>query len=170
VVATRLAYLALLGVFALERCFELGLSRANARGAFAHGAIESGRGHYPFMVALHVAFFACAGAEVFLANRSFPGALAFVALAVVLLAQALRYAAIRALGKRWNVRIIVWPGEELVTSGPYRWLRHPNYCAVAAEICFLPLVHGAWLTAAFFSVANGCLLRVRIREEERALG
>jgi methyltransferase len=170
VVASRLAYLALLGAFAVERCFEMLLSRANARAAFANGAIESGRAHYPFMVAMHAAFFVGSGAEVFMANRPFPGALGFVALALVLLAQALRYAAVRALGKRWNVRIIVWPREDPVTSGPYRWLRHPNYLAVTIEVCFLPLVHGAWITAAVFSLANACLLRVRIREEERALG
>jgi methyltransferase len=170
VVASRIAYLVLLGAFALERVFELRLSRAHAREAFAHGAIEFGQGHYPLMVALHIAFFVSSGAEVFLANRSFPGAIGLVAVAVVLLAQALRYAAVQALGKQWNVRIIVWPHEDPVTRGPYRWLRHPNYLAVALEVFFLPLVHGAWITAVVFSVANACLLRVRILEEERALG
>ena len=65
--------------------------------------------------------------------------------------------------------MIVTPGEAVVTSGPYRWLRHPNYLAVAIEGVAIPLVHGAWLTAVAFSAANALLLRRRIRVEERAL-
>ena len=55
-------------------------------------------------------------------------------------------------------------------SGPYRWLHHPNYTAVAAEVVALPLVHSAWLTAIVFSIANALVLRVRIRSENFALG
>lgn len=122
------------------------------------------------MAILHGAFLVSAGAEVFVAGRWFPGWFGFAALGLVLLSQGLRYAAVATLGQRWNVRIIVWPGERPITSGPYRWVRHPNYVAVIVEICFLPLVHGAWVTSAVFSVANAWMLSVRIREEERALG
>jgi methyltransferase len=122
------------------------------------------------VVALHAAFLVSCVVEVSVARRPFPGWLGFLALALVLLAQALRYACIAALGKRWNVRIIVWPDRYPVTTGPYRFLRHPNYAAVVVEICFLPLVHGAWMTALTFSLTNAWLLTVRIREEERALG
>ena len=87
-----------------------------------------------------------------------------------MLAQALRYWAITTLGPRWNTRVIVLPGSAPVTGGPYRFVRHPNYVAVVAELFFLPLVHGAWWTALFFSLANAWLLTVRIRVEERALG
>ncbi len=89
---------------------------------------------------------------------------------MVLGAQALRYWAIATLGWRWNTRIVVVPGTAPVTAGPYRWVRHPNYVAVIAEMIALPLVHGAWLTALVFSVGNALLLRVRIRAEEQALG
>jgi len=82
----------------------------------------------------------------------------------------LRYWAIASLGDRWNVRVIVVPGEALVVSGPYRYVRHPNYLAVAVEIATLPLIHGAYLTAIAFSAMNAALLRVRIRTEEAALG
>ena len=61
------------------------------------------------------------------------------------------------------------PGRPLVTSGPFRWLRHPNYLAVIVEFIALPMVHAAWLTAIGFSVANGLVLRHRIRVEEAAL-
>ncbi|WP_277426243.1 isoprenylcysteine carboxylmethyltransferase family protein, partial [Streptomyces sp. ADI92-24] len=66
-------------------------------------------------------------------------------------------------------RVIVVPGLPLVTGGPYRWLRHPNYVAVAAEGLALPLVHGAWVTAAVFTLLNAALMAVRIRCEDGAL-
>jgi methyltransferase len=90
-------------------------------------------------------------------------------LALALAAQVLRYWAIRTLGPRWNVRVIVVPGAPVVTGGPYRFLRHPNYVAVVVEGFAIPLIHGAWGTALVFSAANALLLVVRIRCEERAL-
>jgi methyltransferase len=164
------AYLGLLVLFAAERCFELVLSARNARLARARGAVESGRGHYPVMAAFHGAFLVACAAEVVLLDRPFPGLLGWACLALVLAAQGLRYWAVATLGERWNTRVIVVPGEPPITSGPYRWVRHPNYVAVALEVAALPLVHGAWLTALVFSVANVFLLRTRIRAEERALG
>ncbi|MDX1384489.1 MAG: isoprenylcysteine carboxylmethyltransferase family protein, partial [Thermoanaerobaculia bacterium] len=84
-------------------------------------------------------------------------------------AMALRYWAVSALGGSWCTRVIVVPGRARVVAGPYRFLRHPNYLAVAVEIFALPLVHGAWWTALAFSAANAWLLSVRIRVEETAL-
>jgi methyltransferase len=98
-----------------------------------------------------------------------PGALAPFWLGLWLAAQALRAAAIRALGERWTVRVLVLPGAPLVRSGPYRLLRHPNYLAVGLEFVAAPLLFGAWRTALAFSLANLALLAVRIRCEERAL-
>jgi methyltransferase len=62
------------------------------------------------------------------------------------------------------------PGEALIVRGPYRYVRHPNYLAVAIELATLPLIHGAYLTAIAFSAMNAALLRVRIRTEQAALG
>jgi len=163
-------YLGLLALTALERGVELVLSARNARRARAHGGVESGRGHYPVMAGFHAAFLLACGLEVVLLHRPFPGVAGWIALAVVLLAQSLRYWAIATLGWRWNTRIVVLPGAAPVTGGPYRFVRHPNYLAVIAEMAALPLVHGAWLTALLFSAGNAWLLRVRIRAEERALG
>jgi methyltransferase len=73
------------------------------------------------------------------------------------------------LGRQWNTRVVVVPGLPLVSAGPYRWLRHPNYVAVVAEGVALPLVHSAWLTAVAFTVLNAAVLTVRIRCEDRAL-
>lgn len=160
-------FLLLLGV---ERGVELALSRRNARWAFARGGVEVGRAHFRVMSALHLAFFAACAFEVFGYGRAFPGAVGWGALAVALAAQALRYWAIATLGPRWNVRIIVLPEAPPVTSGPYRFIRHPNYVAVVAELLAVPLVHGAVYTALLFTVLNAALLTVRIRAEERALG
>jgi methyltransferase len=81
----------------------------------------------------------------------------------------LRWWCIRTLGSQWNTRIVVVPGAPRITSGPYRWLRHPNYVAVVAEGVALPLVHTAWITALTFTVLNAALLTVRIRVEDAAL-
>ena len=163
-------YLAFLGLLGLERVVELLLSLRNARQARAAGAVEAGRGHYPVMVAFHTLFLLCCAAEAVLVPRSFPGALGWAALAVALASQGLRYWAVASLGVRWNTRVLVWPGLPPVTSGPYRFLRHPNYLAIVLEMAAVPMVYGAWVTAVVFSLGNLLLLRVRIRSEEDALG
>jgi methyltransferase len=164
------SYLALIGLVACQRLAELRLSRANLRKALARGAVEYGRGHFPVMAALHGAFLCSCALEVVLWPRPFPGAVGWGALAAFALAQGLRYWAIASLGDRWNVRVIVVPGEALIVRGPYRYVRHPNYLAVAIELAALPLIHGAYLTAIAFSAMNAALLRVRIRTEQAALG
>ena len=109
-------------------------------------------------------------AEVVYGNRPFLPWLGWPMLVLVLLSQALRYWCITTLGMQWNTRVIVVPGLTLVTRGPYRWLRHPNYLAVVVEGFALPLVHTAWITAAGFTVLNAVLLLgFRIPTEERAL-
>ena len=91
-------------------------------------------------------------------------------LIVVVAANALRWWCIATLGNQWSTRVIVVPGVALVRRGPYRWLSHPNYVAVAVEGAALPLVHTAWVTACAFTVLNAVLLLgFRIPTEERAL-
>ena len=166
-VAAYLAFLALIGA---ERIAELLLSRRNARIALSRSGVESGARHFRWMAAVHALFLPACAAEVLLLRRPFPGALGWACAGLALGAQALRWWSIASLGWRWNVRVIVVPGEPPVRRGPYRALRHPNYVAVTAEMACVPLAHGAFLTAAVFSVLNLLLLRVRIRVEERALG
>ena len=162
-------YLALLAALGLERLYELRLSARNAAWALSQGGVEFGRAHFRVMALLHGSFLAACAAEVILRGRPFVAWIGFPMLALALAAQVLRYWAIRTLGPRWNVRVIVVPGAPVVTGGPYRFLRHPNYVAVAVEGFAIPLIHGAWLTALVFSAANALLLVVRIRCEERAL-
>lgn len=152
-----------------ERLAELVVSSRNVRAAKARGAVERGLGHYPAMVVLHTGLLVGAVVEVVVADRPFLGWLGWPMLVLVLAAQALRWWCIRTLGPQWSTRVVVLPGAPLVTSGPYRWMRHPNYLAVVVEGVALPLVHTAWLTAAAFTVANALLLRTRVRCEEAAL-
>jgi methyltransferase len=167
-VTSRTLYLGFLGLIAAERLVELALSRRNAARAFARGGHEHGRGHFPVLVSLHTAFLASCAVES--AIRPFPGLLGWIALTVAVAAQGLRYWAVASLGDRWNARVIVVPGEPPVERGPYRFVRHPNYLAVVLEMIAVPLVHGCWVTAAVFSLANAAVLRLRIRSEEVALG
>jgi len=161
------AYIVLIAAVALERLAELVISRRNLAWARNQGGFESGFGHYPFMVVLHTGLLVACLVEA--AQRRFIPALGWSMLAVVVLAQALRWWCIITLGPRWNTRIVVIAGLPLVSSGPYRWLRHPNYVAVVLEGIALPLVHSAWITAIVFTVLNAGLLRVRISAENAAM-
>lgn len=156
----------------VERLVELVISKRNAAWAFARGGVESGRGHFPAMVALHTALLLGALAEVWLLGRPFIPLLGWPMLAIAVLCQVGRYAVIASLGRQWNTRVIVVRGMPLVRRGLYRfaWLRHPNYWIVAIEGIALPLVHTAWITALVFTVLNAVLLLgFRIPTEERAL-
>jgi methyltransferase len=164
------AYLALLAVLSLERLAETARAARNRRRALARGAVEAGHRHYRVMVVFHTLFIASCAAEVILLKRPFPGLLGWIALGFAGLAQALRAWVIATLGERWNTRVIIMPGVAPITDGPYRWLRHPNYLAVVIEMAAIPLIYGCWLTAIVFSAGNACLLAVRIRTEESALG
>ncbi|MFD3487294.1 isoprenylcysteine carboxyl methyltransferase family protein [Streptomyces sp. NPDC058665] len=163
-------YTALVLAVGCERVAELVVARRNARWSLERGGRETGRGHYPAMVALHTALLAGALAETALAGRAFVPAFGWTMVGVVVAAQALRWWCIGTLGPRWNTRVIVVPGLPLVSGGPYRLLRHPNYVAVVAEGLALPLVHGAWVTATVFTGLNAALMVVRIRCENVALG
>ncbi len=164
-----LAFTALVALVGVERLAELVVSRRNAAWSLARGGVEHGRGHYPVMVALHSGFLVAMLVEAWVRRPEVPPALAWSMLVLVLASQALRWWCILTLGPRWNTRVIVVPGMPPVTSGPYRFLRHPNYVAVVVEGLALPLVHASWITAVVFTVANAVLLTVRIRVEDAAL-
>lgn len=160
-------YLVLILAVSAERIAELVVSQRNLTWAMRRGGREYGFGHYPFVVVLQVGLLVSCLVEA--AQRPFIPALGFTMLALVGMAQGLRWWCITVLGPRWNTRIIVVPGLPLVEGGPYRWLRHPNYVAVVLEGIALPLVHTAWVTATVFTVVNAGWLWVRIRCENKAL-
>ncbi len=162
-------YTLLIAAVGLERLVEVAVSKRHAAWALARGGVETGRGHYPVMVVLHTGLLVGCVAETWIADRPFVPALGIPMLVLVAGCQAVRFWCMRALGPRWNTRVIVVPGSAPVTSGPYRFLAHPNYVVVVIEGVALPLVHGAWITAAAFTVLDAGLLTVRVRAERRAL-
>lgn len=155
---------AVVGLVALERLAELWYARRNTRALLDAGGIEVGAGHYPIMVALHAAWLIAIVATV---PPDATVSLPLLALFVIL--QACRAWVLASLGRYWTTRVITVPGAPLVRRGPYRFLRHPNYVVVAAEIAVLPLAFDAWGLAVLFSALNGALLVWRISVEEQAL-
>ncbi|CUA86076.1 Uncharacterized protein YpbQ, isoprenylcysteine carboxyl methyltransferase (ICMT) family [Chelatococcus sambhunathii] len=154
----------ILALVTAQRLGELWLARRNTRRLLARGGREHAAGHYPLIVLLHAAWLA---GLWFLAHDA-PVALPLLALFLVL--QGLRLWIIATLGERWTTRIIVLPpGKPLVRSGPFRFMAHPNYAVVAAEIAVLPLVFGLGWYALVFSLLNAAVLAIRIRAENAAL-
>lgn len=160
----RLPYWLLWLALLLQRLAELRRSRANAAGI--KGSLADPEG-YPLMVTVHVGLFVFPVLESRLthASKSVAGTWA----AVLLTAAVLRLSSIHALSRQWNVRGLVPADLHPVTSGPYRFIRHPNYLAVAVEVAALPLATGAWRSAIGLTLANTWVLRRRIRAEERLL-
>ena len=153
----------ILALVTLQRVAELPWARANTRRLLAAGGREVSTGHYPLIVLLHAAW---------LASLWWLGpgrAVNLPLLGVFALVEVGRLWVLAALGRRWTTRIIVVPGESLIRSGPYRFLNHPNYVVVAAEIALLPLVFGLWEVALVFTILNLIVLAIRVREEARAL-
>lgn len=155
-------------VLAIQRTAELLHSARNTRRLLARGAREYGAAHFPLIVAVHALFPILLVAEVLVLGAR-PGRFWPLWLGIWLGCQALRYAVVRALRERWSVRIVVPPGEPPVRRGPYRFLRHPNYLAVAVELVAAPLMFGAWRTAIAISALDLAALAIRIRAEEAAL-
>ena len=165
--ATTAALVIYLAVLGAQRFGELWLSRRNLARLARRGAVESHANHFWMFVVLHAGYPVALVADVLAGAR--PPAAWPLWLGVWLAAQGLRVAAVRALGERWNVRIVVVPGEPPVSRGIYRWLAHPNYLAVALEFVSAPTMFGAWRTAGAFSALNALAMAVRIPAEERAL-
>ena len=158
----------ILGLVTLQRLGELILARRNTDRLRAQGAHEVAAGHYPLIVGLHAAWLA--GLWYFVVWRGPDMAVSLIWLGVFVVLQVLRVWVIATLGPRWTTRIMVLPGAPLVASGPYRFVSHPNYCVVAAEILVLPLVFGLVGYGIVFSILNAAVLWIRIRAEAAALG
>jgi len=153
----------ILGLVTAQRAGELVLSHHNTRKLMARGAVEVAPRHYPLTVAVHALWLITLW--VFGRNQG----VSIIALIVYLALQGLRFWVMRTLGARWTTRIIVLPGEPLVSGGPYRYLTHPNYAVVSGEIAVLPLVLGLPWLAVLFTILNAVVLFIRIRAENRAL-
>lgn len=162
-------FVAFVILLAIQRLFELRLSRRNEAQILAQGGREHAPEHFGLMKAMHTLWFVTMIGEVVLLDRPFIPWLAAGAFLMFLIGQALRYAAIRTLGPRWTVRIMTLPGAPPIQDGIYRLTRHPNYLGVALEIAAVPLIHTAYITAVFFTLFNAGILAIRIRAEEAAV-
>lgn len=150
------------GFILLQRLGELVLARRNTSRLLARGGHEVGEKHYPLIVALHALWLAA------LLVFGLGATIAAGWLAIYVLLQGVRVWILASLGERWTTRIIVLDAP-LRRSGAFRFIRHPNYTLVAAEIAVAPMVLGLWWVALIFSVLNALVLTVRIRAEDAAL-
>lgn len=158
----------------VQRLFELRIAARNAQVSMAHGGREYGARHYPFFIVLHTTWFAAMVVESTMRKATeLPDPIPWwwwTCAVVVIAAQGLRYWAITSLGDAWNTRIIVVPGRRPVERGAYRFMKHPNYIAVVAELFCIPLLVGAPITAIAVSVLDAILLLgIRIPMENKAL-
>jgi methyltransferase len=163
------AYVLLVLAVAAQRLAEVRISRRHVDALKARGAVEHAPHQVPVMVAVHALWLVSCLVEPLVWHRPVVPIVAASALLLLLAGQALRWSARRALGPRWTVPIMTLPGVPRMTTGPFRYLNHPNYLGVVIEIAALPLIHTAYVTAGVFSLANALLLTWRIGAEEQAL-
>ncbi len=164
-----IAFLALLVAVAALRLVELRISKQHQREMLGRGAAKVDEPRFRWMVALHTLVLIGAAVEVVFLHRPFIPILAAVMFAIFLAANAVRWWVIRTLGEHWNVQVVDSTRLGVVTSGPFRFVRHPNYAAVFAEMIALPLIHTAWITALVGTVAHIVVLSQRLSTEERVL-
>jgi methyltransferase len=153
----------------VESLVEAAISRKNSAALIARGAVDIAPYIFPLMVLLYILQFAGSVFEYYKAAKEVSLTWLVVFGAIVLAAKGLKFWAVSALGPFWTMKVLIVPGSQTVTSGPYRWIRHPNYIAVVTEIIALPLMGKAYLTAICVIVVFSCLLVLRIRAEEQAL-
>ena len=156
--------LLILALVTLQRVGELWLANRNTRRLLSQGAREHAPGHYPLIVAVHALWLA----TLWWFGLDRPLDIFWLAMFVIV--EIARIWVLASLGPRWTTRIIVLPEAPLVRRGPYRFVNHPNYLVVVAEIVVLPLVFGLWPVALLFSALNAAALAIRIRAENAALG
>ncbi len=159
----------LLVLVAIERIVELIISKRNLKWSFAQGGVEFGRSHYKYMVVIHLFLLVGSLIEVWVTKPSLNPTLSWTMFVLALASQGLRWWCISSLGQRWNTLVVIIPGMPAITSGPYKWFKHPNYVAVVIEGFALPLVGFAWRTALIFSALNFFVLRARLKSENAAL-
>jgi len=164
-----IAFLGLLLAVALLRILELQISRRHQKDMISRGAAKVDEPRFRWMVVLHTAVLIGAALEVVLLKRPFIPALAAPMFGIFLAANCVRWWVIRTLGNHWNVQVMDSTSLGVITSGPFRYIRHPNYAAVFSEMVALPLIHTAWITAAVGALAHAVVLSQRLATEERVL-
>jgi methyltransferase len=166
---SRFAYLGLLLLVGVLRVYELQISKRHQSRMIARGASKISDPRFRWMVLLHTGVLLGAAAEVVFLHRPFYPLFAAICFVVFLAANVVRWWVIRTLGEHWNVQVVNSTGIGVITTGPFRYVRHPNYAAVFVEMLALPLIHCAWITAIFGSAAHVLVLSQRLATEERVL-
>ena len=164
-----IAYLILLALVGIGRLAELRISRRNQRKLEKQGVRKVPEPHFRWLVLLHGGVLVAAALEVTLLHRPLTPALAIPMVLLFVLSNLLRWWVVRTLADHWNVEIMDSARVGVVTSGPYRWVRHPNYVGVVAELISLPMMHTAWITALAGTLGYLEVLRRRVPMEEEAL-
>ncbi len=155
---------------AFQRIIELIISKRNEKWLLNNGAVEYGKEHYKFIVLLHILLFISMIVEYSLSGRySELNIINYLFLVFFILLQLLRLWVLVTLGKYWNTRILRIHGAKLIDTGPYKYLKHPNYIIVICEIFSLPMIFNLYYTAIIFSVLNALILSIRIKEENKVL-
>lgn len=163
------AYLALLLVVAGLRIFELRVSKNHQQQMLERGASKIADPRFRWMVLVHTGVLLGSACEVVFLKRPLIPALAAVMFVLFFGANTVRWWVIRTMGQHWNVQVVDSTPLGVVTSGPFRYVRHPNYAAVFVEMVALPLIHTAWITATLGGLAHVLVLMQRISAEERVL-
>lgn len=164
-----LLFLLLLLVVAALRIVELRISKRHQKDMKAQGAAKAKDPIFPVMAMFHTLVLVGAAVEVVFLHRPFLPALAIPMLALFVLANIVRWWVIGTLGQHWNVEVMDSTRLGVITTGPFRYVRHPNYAAVFVEMIALPLIHTAWITAVVGAIAHVVVLSVRLSAEERVL-
>jgi len=161
-----MAFVLFLSFIVLLRIGELIYSKNNEKWLRKMGAVEHGREHYPYMILLHSSFLLSLLLEYVYRGYSGYSRILLVCYFILL---GCKFLVLRSLGKYWNTKILRIPGGQLVTAGPYKLMKHPNYAIVICEIALIPLVFHLYVTAIVFSILNLVMLNVRIKAENKAL-
>lgn len=154
----------IIALVVIQRLAELVYAERNTRALKARGAVEVGAAHYPLIVLLHAGWLVAVTLLLPADVR-----INWILIGVFIVLQGLRVWVLATLGPYWTTRIITLQGAPLVRKGPYRFVDHPNYLVVSAEILVLPLAFGEWPVAAIFTVLNALMLAWRIHQENGAL-
>ncbi|KKI88721.1 hypothetical protein WQ54_29870 [Bacillus sp. SA1-12] len=158
----------LFSLLILQRITEMVIAKRNEKWMLKQGGIEHGSEHYPYIVTLHILFFISLLLEVIILKKVVSN-IWYILLPIIALSQLIRYWAIYSLGSFWNTKIIILPKVHVVSKGPYKYMKHPNYVVVAVEILIIPLLFQAYMTATLFTLLNLAMMSIRIPTEEKAL-
>ncbi|MEO6696185.1 MAG: isoprenylcysteine carboxylmethyltransferase family protein [Ignavibacteria bacterium] len=160
----------LISIVIIQRLIELVISKKNEKWLLSEGAIEYGKQHYKFIVMLHICFFISMIAEYNFEKKDGElNTINYLFLVFFIVLQILRIWVLKSLGKFWNTKILRIPDIKLIETGPYKFLKHPNYTIVVLEIFIIPMIFNLYITAIIFTILNAVMLSVRIKSENQAL-